>query len=104
MFDPFRRDVFGKRIEENFSLFLRSRITTPHKQPLPGGFESSEISAINDQIAVDFFVGRDFGIDREVDEAQSLSDMRYRFAIRGFLKLGQDGLPLSGELIHWMIT
>jgi hypothetical protein len=48
MFDLLGRDVFGKRIEENFSLFLWCRMTTPREQPIPGCFESSEITPVDD--------------------------------------------------------
>src|SRR5271165_2767869 len=76
---------------------------TPRKQPNPGRFENSEITPIADQLSIDLFVGRDFGIDREIDQAKGLCDKRHSFAGRCFLNLREDGLPLSGELPQWMI-
>src|SRR5580692_5281097 len=77
---------------------------TPREQPAPGGFESSEISSINDQIAVDLFKGRNFGIDREVGQAKSLCHIRHRIAVRCLLQSYDDGMPFSQELRQWMIT
>src|SRR5580700_3143988 len=79
-------------------------MTTPRKQATPGGFESSEISSINDQASIDLSICGDFWIDREAGQAKSLGHKRHRVAIRCLLESCNSGMPFSRELRHRMIT
>src|ERR1700730_4786770 len=77
---------------------------TPRKQPTPGGFESSEIAPINDQIPIDLSVERNLRIDGDIGQAKRLRDERHNVASRRLLQSYNYRVPLGQKLRQWMIV
>src|SRR6266481_6071053 len=104
MFDLRWRDVFGKGIKEGRSLSLRDRLMALWKQPAPRRFESSQIPTIDDQAAVDLFVGRYLRMDVDVGQAKRFRNKRHKITGRCLPKSFDDGVPLRQELGERMVT